>query len=107
MSDQSITIRRADLAPAAARIAEATGQPAEGVEHALWQWARQCAAMLTQDAYVLTLAPDSSGGFGGAIFRGALALWLQERRLIDGHSLVEHPQDEDGAILIDGGDLPI
>lgn len=105
MDEQSVTILRADLAPAAARIAQALGQPVEGVEQALWTWARQSAALLMTDAYVLALAPDSSGGFSGAIFRGALALWLQEHRIIDGRGLVDYPADEDGLIFPD--DTPI
>ena len=106
MNDQIITIRRVDLAPAAARIATILDHPVAGVEHALWQWARQGAALLTQDAYVLALAPESSGGFGGAIFRGALALWLQEQHIVTGRSLVNYPQDTDGSILIDDDILP-
>lgn len=102
MSDQTVTIRRADLAPAAARIAQAIGQPLEGVEQALWAWARQGAALIVQDAYLLVLAPD---GQNRDIFRGALALWLQERQVRDAHGLVEYPADADGQIF--PGDLPI
>ncbi len=92
LREDAITIRRADLAPAAARVAELTGQPAEGVEQALWAWAEACAALLVQEAAIEVLRPD---GWNGAVFRGALALWLLQRGLVDGRAVTEHAADPD------------
>lgn len=92
-ANDTITIRRADLAAAAARVAEITGQPYAGVEQSLWAWAEACAALLVQEAAMEVLRPD---GWNGAVFRGALALWLQRSGHIDGRAVTEHAADPNG-----------
>lgn len=72
MQPQEITIRRAELADAAAHLAAALGEPVEAVEEALWAWVQGSLHILLYDNAIEIL---TQGGWNQSLFRAALGAW--------------------------------